>query len=59
MTLNEFQKKPTLNVDGVKWVQNCYLCNGQINFIKDSKVSWLAIGDGLVRHSKCLPPPIR
>ena len=58
MTLNEFQKKPVYTADKVKWTQNCLYCNGQINFLKSSKESYVIVGE-FVRHRKCYPPPIK
>jgi hypothetical protein len=53
------QSQAGLTLDGRKWYQNCYICNKQINFIKDpSGNKWIRI-DKYVRHRKCLPPPIK
>ena len=53
----EAQSKPGLTAGGVKWYQNCYVCNKQINFIKAYRESWKAIGQ-YVRHTKCYPKPL-
>jgi len=53
----EAQSKPGYTVDGVKWYQNCYVCNKQINFLKAPKESWITIGQ-YVRHMKCTPKPL-
>lgn len=55
---NDAQSKPGLTADGLKWYQNCYVCNKQINFLKAAKESWITI-DKYVRHRKCYPPPIK
>ncbi len=54
---NEAQSKPILNADGVKWCQNCYVCNKQINFLKAQKESYRSVGQ-YVRHMKCYPPSL-
>lgn len=54
---NEAQSKPGLTADGVKWYQNCFICNKQINFLKAPKESYRIVGQ-YVRHMKCLPPPL-
>ncbi|MGH7974886.1 MAG: hypothetical protein ACREBR_05125 [bacterium] len=55
---NDAQSKPGLTADGVKWYQNCYVCNKQINFFKAPKESWRSVGQ-YVRHMKCYPPPLK
>jgi len=55
---NEAQSKPGFTADGVKWYQNCYVCNKQINFLKAPKESYRTIGQ-YVRHMKCTPPPFK
>lgn len=49
---------PTLTVDGKKWVQRCFICGKTVNFLKTFPHERVLVG-GLVRHKKCLPPPIR
>jgi len=51
------QSKPGYNADGVKWFQQCFICNKQINFLKDYKESYRSVGQ-YVRHVKCSPPPL-
>jgi len=58
VSLNEYQKKPTLTADGLPWVQQCLYCGTSVNFIKDPKSSWLRVGE-FVRHKKCDPPPAK
>lgn len=56
---NKAQSEPVLTQDGVKWVQNCFICNRQINFLKDPQgLKWIRVPP-YVRHRKCLPPPIK
>ncbi len=52
--LNEYQLKPVLTADGRQWAQRCYVCDRQVNYIKDASVSYVRVGD-LVRHKKCFP----
>jgi hypothetical protein len=59
LKLTQYQLKPTLTAEGKPWVQQCYIgCGVAINFLKDASTSWIRVGH-LVRHKKCLPPPIR
>jgi hypothetical protein len=59
LTLNKYQKRPTLDSEGSAWVQRCYVCDKGINFQKDpSGWKWLRV-DELVRHRHCYPEPIR
>lgn len=56
MTFSKWQLEPAFHPDTKeKWYQNCYVCNGQINFIKDPKHTYIVIVGGLVRHKKCNP----
>lgn len=53
-----YMLKPTLTADGKPWVQRCYICGKSVDFLKMSWGSqWLKVGN-LVRHKKCLPPPL-
>lgn len=52
--LNEYQLKPVRTADGRRWVQRCFLCDKSVDFLKDAKSSWVAVGE-LVRHRKCYP----
>lgn len=55
MILSELQKLPIRTADGRLWAQNCYVCNRQIDFLKDpSAYKWIRV-DTLVRHRKCYP----
>lgn len=44
--------------DGRPWVQRCYVCNKQVNFIKLRPHQWVNVGE-FVRHTRCYPPPLR
>lgn len=53
--LNQYQLEPCKTADGRLWVQRCYVCDNQIDFLKDpSGYKWLRV-DRLVRHRKCYP----
>jgi hypothetical protein len=55
MSLTQYQQAPVKTSDGRPWAQNCFICNRQIDFLKDpSGYKWLRIGE-LVRHRKCFP----
>lgn len=55
MKLNKYQQEPVMTSDGRRWAQNCYVCDRQIDFIKDpSGFKWVRV-DKLVRHRKCYP----
>lgn len=55
MNLNLYQQEPIKTADGRVWAQNCYVCNGQVDFLKDpSGHKWIRV-DTLVRHRKCYP----
>ena len=60
MVFSKYQLEPAFTADGkIKWWQLCYVCSGQINFIKAVRFSWVSIGNGMVRHKKCNPPPLK
>lgn len=54
-----FVRKPyTINGDPI-W-QGCYVCGMAITFNRFKDMgTWINIGDGLIRHKKCLPEPAR
>ncbi len=53
--LSPFQKEPVRTATGQVWAQNCFICNKQIDMLKDPyHVKWLRI-DTLIRHRKCYP----
>lgn len=52
--LNEYQQKPVLTSEGKPWTQRCYVCDKNINFIKEPACKRVKVGD-LVRHKKCYP----
>jgi hypothetical protein len=52
------QSKPGFTADGIKWYQQCFVCNKQINFIKDYRESWMSVGQ-YVRHKKCAPTTLK
>lgn len=55
LKLSKFQLQPVRTSVGRRWAQNCYICDKQINFLKDpSGFKWLHV-DKLVRHRKCFP----
>lgn len=58
MQFTEAQLKPVLTADGRKWCQNCYVCNKQIDFLKQTAgVEYLNVSP-YVRHKKCYPPAV-
>lgn len=54
MTLSEYQLRPVKTHDGKPWVQNCFVCNKPVNFLKLESFNWVRVG-ALVRHKKCYP----
>lgn len=52
------QSKPGLTADGIKWYQSCYVCNKQINFLRDTRGSWMSV-EPYVRHIKCDPTALK
>lgn len=53
------QSEPVLTPDGKPWCQNCYVCNKQINFLKQvAGIEYLHIGQ-YVRHKKCKPESMK
>jgi hypothetical protein len=56
MIFTAAQSKPVLTAEGKPWCQNCYVCDKQINFLKQTAgVEYLHVGQ-YVRHKKCYPP---
>lgn len=50
--IDPFILKPTLTADGRKWVQRCFICAKQVDFLKTMPAQRVAVGE-LVRHAKC------
>lgn len=55
--VTEFIDKPCAIAGENLW-QQCYICGISIQFNKDIG-KWQCIGDGLIRHKDCEPPPYR
>lgn len=59
MQLTQHQKEPVKTASGRVWAQNCYLCNRQIDLLRDPRgVKWIRVLE-LVRHRKCSPEALR
>lgn len=55
--VTEFIDKPCMVGNERAW-QACYICGMCIQFGKDIG-KWQHIGNGLIRHKDCEPPPYR
>ena len=61
LILNEYQLKPVMTSEGKPWVQRCFVCDKQVNFLKLSSEAYIRLHDvkrsdgvyDLVRHRKC------
>ena len=55
----DFIDKPYVLDNGDALWQQCYICGMSIQFSKDADryINYLGIGDGLIRHKDCEPPP--
>jgi hypothetical protein len=55
-TVVEFVDRPCILENGEKLWQQCYICGASIQFEKDAG-KWQSIGDDIIRHKECDPPP--
>lgn len=54
-----FIREPYKIGDVAVW-QGCYVCGMSITFNNQKDIGkWIAIGDGLIRHKKCIPMAAR
>jgi len=58
LKLNKYQLTPTLDAQGNRWVQRCAYCDKVVDYKRDHKESYIRL-EKLVRHRKCVPPPLR